>query len=677
MALPASAQQRRISGTVSDDIDVIIGANVVEKDKNNRVVSATTTDMNGNFTMNIKDPNNTLTISYIGYKPFVTKLGGKNVYKVTLQDNTKVMKTVDVLGKKKAPTTGLDIPAREYAGAVQKFNMEDMEGLAFESVDQALQGQIAGLDIVPNSGNLGSGTTMRLRGITTINGNKQPLIVLNDHIFELPSSAQDINFEDYDNEEQFSTLLAVNPEDIESITVLKDAASTSKWGMRGSNGVIEIKTKRGKRGKTRVNFSYKFTGTWQPNGYKMLDGDGYTMYMKESYYNPYQRPTSQYGLYELDYDDSKPNIFYNYNKNTDWVKEVKQFGQEHRFSVNLNGGGEKALFRISANFDKSAGSIIAQTMNRFTTNTALDYYVSDRIKFSSTIDLGFYTNNKNYGNDILDRAYKAMPNMSVWEYDSNNELTGNYFNMLPLAATYSTTDTKELKNDGFHTSYYLRDMFVNGNPVARANLAWWKMKQYNLKPQFSIEYKLLGKDDDHYRLDYVGDVELQIFNTSNDYYCPDDLKTMEWIWGGKNAAKLTSNERNYVTNEEYKSLQFSTRHDLRFYSAFPNKDHSLGAMARFELVTGNDSKQNMGLWNVPDGITDPSVIALLREANAKTSEWRSLSYMFSTHYSYKSKYSLDATVRIDGSTEFGAGHKYGVFPSFGGRWNISDEKWGY
>jgi len=678
MALPVSAQQRRISGTVSDDIDVIIGANVVEKDKNNRIVSQTITDMNGNFTMNIKDPNNTLTISYVGYKPFVTKLGGKNVYKVTLLDNTKALKTVDVVAKKSAPTTGLDIPAREYAGAVQKFNMEDMEGLAFESVDQALQGQIAGLDIIPNSGNLGAGTTMRLRGITTINGNKQPLIVLNDHIFEIPDEYKEENFEDYDNEEQFSTLLSVNPEDIESITVLKDAASTAKWGMKGAAGVIEIKTKRGKRGKTRVNFSYKFTGTWQPSGYKMLDGDGYTMYMKESYYNPYQQPTIERGLYELDYDRSHPNIYYNYNKNTDWIKEVKQFGQEHRFSLNLTGGGEKATFRISANFDKSTGSIIGQNMNRFTTNTALDYWVSDRIKFSSTIDLGFYTNNKNYGNDILDRAYKAMPNMSVWEHDSQGNLTGSYFNMLPLAATFYTNDTQRKNNDGLHTSYDLRDMFVNGNPVARAMLAWWKMKQYNLKPQFSIEYKLLGKDSNHYRLDYVGDVELQVFNTSNDYYCPSELKNMDWVWGGDNAAKLTSNERNYVSNDEAKTLQFSTRHDLRFYSAFPNKDHSLSALARFEIVTGSGSDQTLSLWNVPDGITDPTVIALLRDVKTGTSEWRSQHFYFNTHYSYKSKYNIDASLRIDGSTGFGSGHKYGKFPSAAARWNISDEnfmKW--
>lgn len=679
MALPASAQQRRISGTVSDDIDVIIGANVVELSKDNRIVSQAVTDMNGNFTMNIKDPNNTLKVSYIGYKPHVEKVGNKNVFKITLQDNTKVMKTVDIVAKQKAPTTGLEIPAREYSGAVQKFNMEDMEGLAFESVDQALQGQIAGLDIVPNSGNLGSGTTMRLRGISTINGNKQPLIVLNDHIFEIPDEYKEENFEDYDNEEQFSTLLSVNPEDIESITVLKDAASTAKWGMKGAAGVIEIKTKRGRKGKTRVNFSYKFTGTWQPEGYKMLDGDGYTMYMKESYYNPYQRPTTEYGLYELDYDRSKPNIYYNFNKNTDWVKEVKQFGQEHRFSVNLTGGGDKALFRISANYDKSTGNIIGQSMNRFTTNTALDYYVSDRIKFSSTIDLGFYTNHKNYGNDILNRAYKAMPNMSVMEYDSQGYPTGNYFNMLPLAATYSTGSIGEVPNDGYHTSFYLRDMFRNGNPVARAMLAWWKMSQYNLKPQFSIEYKLLGKDSDHHRLDYVGDVELQVFNTSNDHYCPSELKTMEWVWGGDHAAYYANNdpmpnERNYVSNDEAKTLQFSTRHDLRYYSAFANKDHSLSALARFELTTGSGTDQSMGLWNVPDGITDPSVEGLLRSAGAGNSEWRSQSFFFNTHYSYKSKYNLDASLRIDGSTGFGSGHKYASFPSVAVRWNVSDEK---
>ena len=670
MALPASAQQRRISGTVSDEIDVIIGANVKEIDKNNRIVSQAVTDMNGNFTMNIKDPKNTLEITYIGYKKFAQPIGSKNIFKVTLQDNTKTIKEVTVQGKKNAPTTGLEIPAREFAGAVQKFQMDDLEGLSFESVDQALQGQIAGLDIVPNSGNLGSGTTMRLRGTSTINGNAQPLIVLNDHIFELPEDAQDINFETMDNEEQFSSLLQVNPEDIESITVLKDAATTAKWGSKGSNGVIEIKTRRGSRGKTRVNFTYKFSGTWQPSGYEMLDGDGYTMMLKEAYYNPNHINTS---LPELDYIQDQRYIYNHYNHNTDWVKKVQQFGQEHKFTVALTGGGEKATFRISANYDKSTGSIIGQKLDRFTTSTALDYWVSDRIKFSSNINLAFTTNHKNYGNDILDRARNAMPNMSVYEYDAEGNLTGNYFNMLPLAAVYSTANTGRRPNDGTMTSYDLNDMFTNGNPVARAELAWWNQKQYNLTPQFSIEYKLLGKDDDHHKLNYVGDVQLNIYNTSNDQYCPSELRTMPWVWGGDNAAKLTSNERNYVSNDEYKSLEFTTRHDLQYYSAFPNRDHSLGGLARFELASGSSSSQFLGLWNVPNGITDPTVVALTRDATSSNGEWRSLSFLAQAHYSYKSKYSVDASVRMDGSTSFGRGHKFGTFPSVGARWNIIDE----
>lgn len=670
MALPASAQQRRISGTVSDEIDVIMGANVVEKDKNNRIVSQTVTDMNGNFTMNIKDPNNTLIISFMGYKSFSQKVGSKNVFKVTLQDNVKNMKEVVVNAKQNAPTAGLEIPAREYAGVAQKFSMDDVAGLSFESVDQALQGQIAGLDIVPNSGNLGSGTTMRLRGTTTINGNAQPLIVVNDHIFELPEDAQNVNFETMDNEEQFSTLLNVNPEDIESITILKDAASAAKWGMRGSNGVIEIKLRRGHKGPTNVAFNYKFDGTWQPDGYKMLNGDGYTMMLKEAYYNPNQVPTS---ITELDYNMEYPFIYNHYSHNTDWVDAVTKFGKQHKYYVYLSGGGDKATFRISAGYDKSTGTIIGQKLDRFSTTSALDYYVSDRIKFSSNISLTFTTNHKNYGNDILARAYNAMPNMSIYEYDVNGNVTGNYFNMLPLAAIYGTSATVGLPQNGYRTSYELRDQFVNGNPVARAMKAWWKQKQYNLTPQFSVEYKLLGKENDQHRLNYVGDVQLNIYNTSNDNYCPSELKPMDWVWGGDNKADLTSNERNVVSNDEYKSLEFTTRHDLRYYSAFKNKDHSLSGLVRFEMATGSSSSQNLGLWNAPDGITDPTVVALLQSAGSNNSEWRSHSFYEQVHYAYKGKYNLDATLRTDGSTSFGAGHKYGTFPSVGARWNISDE----
>ena len=171
---------------------------------------------------------------------------------------------------------------------------------------------------------------------------------------------------------------------------------------------------------------------------------------------------------------------------------------------------------------------------------------------------------------------------------------------------------------------------------------------------------------------------------SRDEYTPSELKTMPWVWGGDNHTSFVrnpnpvvywTNERNDVSNFEYKSMQFSTRHDLVYYSAFKNRDHSVMALARFEMNTGQSSNQTLGLWNVPNGITDPTVVALLRDAGASNGEWRSHSFFEQFHYSYKSKYSLDASVRTDGSTSFGKRHKYGTFPSFGARWNIIDENW--
>ena len=681
-ALPANAQQR-ISGTVSDDFDVIIGANIKEMDKNNRVLNATVTDFNGNFTMTIKDSKSNLVVSYMGYKTYTVPVAGKTVFKIKLQENAKVLKDVTIKAKKMAATTGLDIPAKEFAGAVQKFDMSELDGLAFTSVDEALQGQIAGLDIVANSGNAGAGTTMRLRGTSTLNGNGQPLIVVNDHIQELPDDAfNGIDFSDLDNEEMFSTLLNVNTEDIESVTVLKDGAA-AKWGSKGSNGVIEIKLKRGKRGKTSVTFNYKFTGTWQPEGYRMLNGDEYTMYMKESLFNPKNGWDKE--IPELEYPKNKYDYIYNnYNKNTDWVNAVQQFGQEHHYYLTLSGGGEKATFRIGAGYDTNKGTNINQSFDRFSTTTTLDYWVSDRIKFSANIPLTFSTrHNNSVANTANSKAYKAMPNMSIYEWNDPDgtgiyRQSNNYFYMLPIAANISGSNSSRLDNDGTYTSWELRDMFANGNPIAYANECTSDQKTYELHPQFSLEYKLLGKSDDKWRLNYVGDVQLNIYNTTDVSYTPSYLTNMPWIWGGSNGSDLGNNNRNTVGNSEYKSLEFFTRHDLRFYSAFKNPDHSLSGLARFELSSGNSNSQSVGKWNLPDGVNDYTSNGMLNAASAYNGSWRGQSFYFQAHYSYKSKYNLDASVRIDGSTNFGSGNKYGTFPYIAARWNISDEgfmKW--
>lgn len=656
----AFAQQRRITGTVSDEFGGVAMANVVERDNNNRIVEACVTDINGNFSMVIKNPKDKLVVSYIGMKTHVEVIGTtKTKFNIHLQDNTTLQEVV-VKAKPKTQSNGMSIPLKEVSVATQTMNMDDVEGLSFASADEALQGKIAGLDIIANSGNLGSGTSMRMRGVSTINGSAEPLIVVDGNIFDLPDDVADVNFEDLDNEEQFSTLLSVNPEDIKEIKVLKDAAATAIWGSKGANGVIEITTRRGTSGKTKINFSYRFSGAWAPSGLNMLDGDGYTMMLKESYFNPKQN-TATSDMVELNYDTSYPVQYYNFNKNTDWVNAVNQFGQTHNYYVTLNGGGEKAKFRISGGYDHQTGTIIKQVLDRFSTRLVLDYDVSDRIRFSTNFALTYTDNHRNWDGgsttSILGKAYNAMPNMSIYEYDQNGNLTGDYYKMLPTAA-------KGAEASNYYSSYYLSDMKGIGNPVAIANLAFNNQSTYRINPQFNLQYKLLAKNEDEgHQLNLNAEVYMDIYNESVNTYYPSTLTTDAW-----------SNGVNKTTNNEYKSLAFTNREKLIFMPKTNQDIWSASLMGQFEFTTGNGTSQYKAGQGVPTGISSSTAESYLTSSTSGTSQWRSASMLVSAHLAFfDGRYAFDATVRRDGSTKFGAGRKWGTFPGLSGRWNINQE----
>ena len=655
----AMAQSRRVTGYVYDDMGGIAMANVVERDNNNRIVEAAVTDINGNFSMVIKNPKDKLVISYIGYKTWSQVIGNTTKFNIRMQDNTQLQEVV-VKAKPKVQSNGMSIPLKEISVATQTMDMDDVAGLSFASADEALQGKIAGLDIVANSGNLGAGTQMRLRGVSSINANAEPLIVVDGNIFDLPDDAKDVNFEDLDNEEQFSTLLSVNPEDIKEIKVLKDAAATAIWGSRGSNGVIEITTRRGTTGKTRINFSYRFSGAWAPSGLNMLNGDGYTMMLKEAYFNPKQS-TATSDMVELNYDPSYPIQYYNFNKNTDWVDAVNQFGQTHNYYVTLTGGGEKAKFRISGGYDHQTGTIIKQVLDRFSTRLVLDYDVSDRIRFSTNFALTYTDNHRNWDGSsttsILGKAYNAMPNMSIMEYDQNGKLTGDYYKML------RTNPTVGAGGNNYYSSNYLSDMKGIGNPVAIANRAFNNQSTYRINPQFNLQYKLLSKDSEGHQLNLNAEVYMDIYNESVNTYYPSSLTTDTWSTGV-----------NQTTNNEYKSLAFTNREKLIFVPHFNSENISISMLGQFEFTTGNGTTQHIEQNGLPTGLDSSVANAYLKSATSSTSQWRSASMLGSIHFGFfDSRYAFDATVRRDGSTKFGAGRKWGTFPGISARWNINQE----
>ncbi len=645
MAIGASAQITAVHGTVSDEFGELTGASVCEIDGTGRIIEATVTDINGNFSMPIKNPKDVIRFSYVGYKT-VTMPINREEYEVTLKSETN-LKEVTVVAKRRLTSGGLAIPEREISFSTQTISAKEFEGLGMNTIDEALQGRIAGLDIL-SSGNLGGGATMRLRGGSSVSSltNANPLIVVNGNTWNVDTSNFDFNGA---NEEQFAQLLNVNPEDISEISVLKDAAATAIYGSQGANGVIMITTKRGTRGKPVLTYSLRLTGTYQPKGYKMLNGDDYTMLLKEAYFNPEQNDNAS-NIRELNYD---PNFseYEQYNNNTDWLDAVTQWGLRQNHYLSVTGGGEKARFRIAGGYDHETGSVIKQKLDRFSTRVALDYYVSDRITITTNFAMTF-TNNKRNSDGLLSIAYRKMPNMGIYEQDPlTGKDTDKYYMMLRQGPSAGS-------------SVFDGDQKGLVNPVASAFLAKYEDKTYDINPEFELNYRLLGMDDQHTQLNWQGRVYMNIWNQYIDRAYPADLTTSSWR-DGVNTSYAGST----------KSVAFNTKQTLTFIPYFRNRDHSLSMLARMELTSGSSNGQGTDVIGAPTGINTPNGGGLMNGMSSSFSQWRSLYYTFSAHYAYKSRYMLDVSGRLDGTTKFGPDRRWGLFPAVSLRWNISDEPW--
>ena len=632
----------RISGTITSDAEgPLIMVNVTERDNSNRIIEACVTDFEGNFSMVVKNTSNILEISYVGYKTQRIEIGSRTVFNIKMVEDN-MLETVDIVAEQRSRSGGLDILEREMTHATQKISMDDMDGLSFASVDEALQGQIAGLDVVFNSGDVGSGTQMRLRGNSMIEGDATPLIVVDDNIFEVDEGT--FEFENATNE-SFAELLMINTEDIAEIEVLKDAASCAVWGSRGANGVIKIKTKRGKRGPTRVNFSYKFKDKWTPSGYNLLNGDDYTMLIKQALFNVNQVGVD---IPELNYDQTFPE-YQNFNNNTDWVDAVSQHGYRNEYNLNLSGGGEKATFRISGGYSNETGQVLGQNLNSFSSRLALDYYVSARIKVIA--DFAFsYTKQRRNTMDLLYNSLLMMPNMSIYEQDSLGNNTDAYYAMLK----YSSPNQLQSAMQG------------RKNPIAVGDLAQYHTENYSINPQITFEYSLLGLEDNETQLKYRGMVNLNASTSSGSVYTPAALSTDDW----------TSTEKNKSEANDSKSLGFTTRHQLIFTPYLGSSDHYMTMNAQFELSTGSGNSQNSTAVGLPTGNISSSTIGA-KLTGSGTSKWesRNVSFVYDAHYSYKSKYSLRLAVRGEGNTAMGDDRKWAAYPSISARWNIIDEPW--
>ena len=632
----------------SDSGEELISATVLEVDRNGRTINHALTDMNGDFSLKIGSDQNQIKVSYIGFSTEVVPIGAKRTITIILKEDNRLTEVV-IQAKRTASDGVMSIPEREVGFAMQKINTSTFEGLQVSSIDDALQGQIAGLDIV-GSGDMGKGTSMRIRGVSSLNSNSNPLIVINN----VPR--EDISSADFDfataNQDQFGDLLSINPDDIEEIQVLKDAASTAIWGSRGANGVLLITTKKGVKGPTRVNYTYKFSREVQPTGLKMLNGDDYSMMMKQAFFNPKQSSEDS-NKPEFNYDRTFSEYQY-YNNNTDWRDAVIQTGYTHDHYLVISGGGEKANFRVGAGYMTREGTIIGQSWDRITTRTDLDYYVSSRIKFSTEFSFSYSDNDRSWedgrgdhnyinGKSILDIAYKKMPNLSIYNKDANGNVLDSY---------YSIRQDSKLDD----TQKALR------NPVAQAALATNNLKSYNIQPIFRLRYDLLNPEEQ--TLQYNVWVSFQMKNEKTKKFLPKEVSSKAW----------DHEDINRADDLDYESFETQTGNSILWAPKFSNDDHHLQLLGSVDTKSGSDNRQNIISFGFPNSeITDGSAEGHLYSAETKLGQWRSFGMVARAHYAYKSKYILGLTFRREGSTKFGKDNKYGNFPSVSLRWNLSDE----
>jgi len=311
------------------------------------------------------------------------------------------------------------------------------------------------------------------------------------------------------NQEQFANMLSINPDDILEISVLKDAGASAIWGSKGANGVLMITTKRGISGPTRIDYTYRYTRTVQPKGMNMLNGDNFTMLMKEAYFNPRQEKNAS-NIPEYNYDTNNPE-YENFNNNTDWVDEVTQPGNINDHYVTISGGGDRANYRVSGGYLYQNGTIIGQKYNRISSRANLDYRLSDRIRFGAEFSLTNSDNDRSYSN-ILGIAYQKMPNVSVYAQDKE----GNNSSMF-----YNISRDSRLSSD----QKYL------DNPVALALLGKFNENAFRITPIFKLTYDILNPEKQMLR--FNSSISFDINNNKVSRFLPPEVNNSIWDQTGR------------------------------------------------------------------------------------------------------------------------------------------------
>ncbi|WP_461139183.1 SusC/RagA family TonB-linked outer membrane protein [Spirosoma pomorum] len=590
-----------VRGKVSSGTEALPGVNVLVKGTQ----QGTTTDASGQFSLTVPSGDAVLAFSYIGYQSQEVPVNNRTTISVDLLSDDRSLSEVVVVGygtQRKVETTG----------SIASVKAADLLQTPVANVAQGLQARVAGVQITQNSAAPGGNISVRIRGTNSINGTSEPLYVVDGIQYSNGGGVNDV-----------SPLSAINPNDIESVEVLKDASATAIYGSRAANGVVLITTKRGKAGNTRVSYDGYYGVQRVNKTLDVLNAAQFGQLENEIYKNNYYPDPASLG------------------EGTNWQKLIFRDAPIQSHQISIIGGSEKTQLALTANYFNQQGIIINSGFDRYSLRLNLDHRVSKLLKVGTSL-LTTYSIN-----DRTPTGSSSIDGPAVY-----SSILGSALGAAPTLVPY--------RADG--SVYPFGDQRVGAyrevaNPIGLAqilNRTTERRTLGNLYAEFSI---LKG-------LTYRASLNVSLQNTLSDYYSPRSIINQADLAAGGGSA--TKGNGNFLGLLHESVLTYST--------TIADK-HSLKFTGLFATQTGASNSNSITASKFPNDATLNEAVQLATERSVSSSRSKDRldSYMGRINYGYKDKYFVDLTARADGASKFGANNKYGFFPAISGAWRIIEE----
>lgn len=607
--LQVKAQTRVVAGKVSDKDDFSLpGVNVYIKG----TTTGTITDIEGNYRMEVGGPEDVLVFSYIGYITREIRAGSETTLNVAMEEDARQLNEVIVTGYSY-------VKKRDLIGAIASVSSEEIKNLPVVSMDQALQGKAAGVQVTQSSGTPGGGITVRVRGNTSISASNRPLFIIDGVPVE--DGALALRGFGGQNDNALSTL---NPNDIESFQVLKDASAKAIYGSRAANGVVLITTKRGGQGaKTSITFDVQRGIINLANKLDLLTSEELVELQREALINAGENP-DEAGIIRGVTDAVS----------TDWIDRVTRQAILEQYQMSLAGGDEKTSFYSSFNYRGEEGVILNNQFLRFAGTLNLDHQVNSQLKFGNNLTISKTRNDRIKGDNFLDGVYsgavRSLP--YYFPFDENGRIIGP-------------------GNSGYAG-------FPNFNPVGQAVLP--RFQTHTLKILVGVygEYKF----NDYFRARSKFSVDYN--DVTEDQYEPSSTAIGGFLAsvGGQGYGVFSTGA--YVTYINTNTITYSQQFGDHVVNATAGAEF-LQRTERTNFVQGRLFPSDDFTYITSAGIVDAGSSFFISSGLN--------SYFAEARYDYKEKYFASMTTRYDGSSRFGKNNRFGLFPSVSAGYRITNE----